>query len=309
MSDFLLRIIFILHHFFSRCLNRLYSADVDIRPNLALQYCDEVMQAVLMILASTNESLIPRTETEGLLVITAVVTATDDQFEKYLASAYQYIMKGVRKTDAIDVSKCAISLMGDIAQTVGEHIIPYCDDIMQLFVALVGNQNVDRSIQLTVFTSFGSIALSVGPSFEKHLPVVMVVMRESAMVVRLPKESMDKESTDKEMLAYMTELRSEIMSSYVCILSGMEENQRSDQLQPYLEGVFAVIQLVANVEEDEDLMNQTVGLIGDLASAFGAREVGALINQHRESIEKCLCGSDDEELVEFCKQKVNPFFQ
>jgi hypothetical protein len=215
-------------------------------------------------------------------------------------------MKGVRKTDAIDVSKCAISLMGDIAQTVGEHIIPYCDDIMQSFVALVGNQNVDRSIQLTVFTSFGSIALSVGRSFEKHLPVVMVVMRESAMVVRLPKESMDKESTGKEIL---TELRSEIMSSYVCILSGMEENQRSDQLQPYLEGVFAVIQLVANVEEDGDLMNQTVGLIGDLASAFGAREVGALINQHRESIEKCLCGSDDEELVEFCKQKVHPFFQ
>lgn len=284
----------------------MYSADVAIRPNLALQYCDEVMRAVLTILASNNESLIPRTESEGLLVINAVVTATDDQFEKYLASAYQYIMKGVRKTDAIDVSKCAISLMGDIAQTVGEHIIPYCDDIMQSFVALVGNQNVDRSIQLTVFTSFGSIALSVGRSFEKHLPVVMVVMRESAMVVRLPKESMDKESTGKEIL---TELRSEIMSSYVCILSGMEENQRSDQLQPYLEGVFAVIQLVANVEEDGDLMNQTVGLIGDLASAFGAREVGALINQHRESIEKCLCGSDDEELVEFCKQKVHPFFQ
>lgn len=284
----------------------MYSADVAIRPNLALQYCDEVMRAVLTILASNNESLIPRTESEGLLVINAVVTATDDQFEKYLASAYQYIMKGVRKTDAIDVSKCAISLMGDIAQTVGEHIIPYCDDIMQSFVALVGNQNVDRSIQLTVFTSFGSIALSVGRSFEKHLPVVMVVMRESAMVVRLPKESMDKESTGKEIL---TELRSEIMSSYVCILSGMEENQRSDQLQPYLEGVFAVIQLVANVEEDGYLMNQTVGLIGDLASAFGAREVGALINQHRESIEKCLCGSDDEELVEFCKQKVHPFFQ
>ena len=50
----------------------------------------------------------------------AVITATEDQFQKYLAAAYQYIMKGIKKTDALNVSKCAISIMGDAAQALGQ---------------------------------------------------------------------------------------------------------------------------------------------------------------------------------------------
>ena len=76
------------------------------------------MQAALTILASNNEA--PVAEAECLLVIMAVITATEDQFQKYLAAAYQYIMKGIKKTDAINVSKCAISIMGDAAQALGQ---------------------------------------------------------------------------------------------------------------------------------------------------------------------------------------------
>ena len=49
------------------CLNRLYSSDVAIRPNLALSHCDSVMQAALTFLASNNEA--PVAEAECLLVI------------------------------------------------------------------------------------------------------------------------------------------------------------------------------------------------------------------------------------------------
>ena len=175
-------------------------------------------------------------------------------------------------------------------------MLPYCDDIMQAFVEILRNPDVDKSIKPTVFTSFGSIALSIGPAFEKYLPIVMTLMREAA-TVQLP------ENTDEETFEYMTELRSEIMSSYACILNGMHDNHRSAQLQPYVQGIFEVIQMVANLEEDEDVMNHTVGLIGDLAEVFGV-QIGALINQYNQGIEKCLNGSDDEGLQTFCRQKM-----
>jgi hypothetical protein len=124
----------------------------------------------------------------------------------------------------------------------------------------------------------------------------MTLMREAA-TVQLP------ENTDEETFEYMTELRSEIMSSYACILNGMHDNHRSAQLQPYVQGIFEVIQMVANLEEDEDVMNHTVGLIGDLAEVFGV-QIGALINQYNQGIEKCLNGSDDEGLQTFCRQKM-----
>lgn len=256
------------------------------------------MQAALTILASNNEA--PVAEAECLLVIMAVITATEDQFQKYLAAAYQYIMKGIKKTDAINVSKCGISIIGDATQALGQKMLPYCDDIMESFVKILRNHLVEKQIKLTVFTSFGSIALSIGASFEKYLPVVMTLMREAA-TVQLP------ENADEETLEYMTDLRSEIMSSYTCILQGMNDSQRQSNLVPYIQSIFDVIQTVVIKEiNEEEVMNHTVGLIGDLADVFGS-QIAPLINQYQAPIQQCLnkCQQGDgQELAQFAQQKI-----
>jgi importin subunit beta-1 len=280
------------------CLNRLYSSDTNKRPNLALNFCDQVMQSALTILASNNDA--PVAEAECLLVIMAVITATDEDFFKYIAAAYPYIKKAIEKTDAINVSKCGISIIGDATQALGQKMLPYCDDIMESFVKILRNHLVEKQIKLTVFTSFGSIALSIGASFEKYLPVVMTLMREAA-TVQLP------ENADEETLEYMTDLRSEIMSSYTCILQGMNDSQRQSNLVPYIQSIFDVIQTVVNVEiNEEEVMNHTVGLIGDLADVFGSH-IAPLINQYQAPIQQCLnkCQQGDgQELAQFAQQKI-----
>ena len=276
----------------------MYSSDTNTRPNLALNFCDQVMQSALTILASNNDA--PVAEAECLLVIMAVITATDEDFFKYIAAAYPYIKKAIEKTDAINVSKCGISIIGDATQALGQKMLPYCDDIMESFVKILRNHLVEKQIKLTVFTSFGSIALSIGASFEKYLPVVMTLMREAA-TVQLP------ENADEETLEYMTDLRSEIMSSYTCILQGMNDSQRQSNLVPYIQSIFDVIQTVVNVEINEEaVMNHTVGLIGDLADVFGS-QIAPLINQYQAPIQQCLnkCQQGDgQELAQFAQQKI-----
>jgi importin subunit beta-1 len=280
------------------CLNRLDSSDTNVRPNLALNFCDQVMQAALTILSSNNDA--PVAEAECLLVIMAVITATEENFAKYLSASYPFIKKAIEKTDAINVSKCAIAIMGDAAASLGQQMLPYCDDIMESFVKILRNGMVEKAIKLTVFTSFGSIALSIGPSFEKYLPVVMTLMREAASVQL-------GNTADEETLEYMTDLRSEIMSSYTCILQGMNDHQRQAQLLPYIQGMFEVIQTVVAMENgDDEVMNHTVGLVGDMAEIFG-NQISGLLQQYQAPIQKCLnivMNSDDNQVAQFAQQKI-----
>ena len=243
------------------------------------------MQSALTILASNNDA--PVAEAECLLVIMAVITATDEDFFKYIAAAYPYIKKAIEKTDAINVSKCGISIIGDATQALGQKMLPYCDDIMESLVKILRNHSVDKQIKLDVFTSFGSIALSTGASLEKYLPVVMTLMREAA-TVQLP------DNIDEETLEYMTDLRSEIMASYPCILQGAQDNNRQQQLSPYVQGIFGVIATVVEVEDDEEITGHTIGLIGDLAAMYGA-QIGNLIREHQVPINKCLQAAKEDE--------------
>ena len=284
------------------CLARLYSGDTNVRPNLALAFCDDVMRAALTIMASSNDA--PVAEAECLLVIMAVITATGQDFLKYLQHAYQYILNAVKKTDSPNVCKCAIAIMGDAATELGEGMLPYCDAIMQEFFAILRNSNQDTvGIKPTVFTAFGSFALSIGPAFEKYLPVVMTLMREAA-TVQLP------DNVDEETLEYMTELRSEIMASYPCILQGIGDSGHQQQLVPYVQGMFEVVQTVVAAEEDEEVIGHTVGLLGDLAAMYG-NQIAGLINQYQQPIQKCLTSalqdSDEQtrQTAQFAQQQIN----
>ena len=268
------------------CLSRLYSDDTKKRDNFALQFCDDVMRAALTVMASNNDA--PVAEAECLLVIMAVITATGEGFLKYLQASYQYILKAVKKTDSPNVCKCAIAIMGDAASELGQHMLPYCDEIMNEFFSILRNPNQDTvGIKPTVFTAFGSFALSIGPAFEKYLSVVMTLMREAA-TVQLP------DNIDEETLEYMTDLRSEIMASYPCILQGAQDNNRQQQLSPYVQGIFGVIATVVEVEDDEEITGHTIGLIGDIAAMYGA-QIGNLIREHQVPINKCLQAAKEDE--------------
>ena len=74
-----------------------------------------------------------------------------------------------------------------------------------------------------------------------------------------------------------------------------------------MRGIFDVIQTVVNAEiNEEEVMNHTVGLIGDLADVFGS-QIAPLINQYQAPIQQCLnkCQQGDgQELAQFAQQKI-----
>ena len=130
----------------------------------------------------------------------------------------------------------------------------------------------------------------------------MKLMHDGAMV--------PENQGGEETLTDMTELRSEIMAAYPCILQGIGDSGHQQQLVPYVQGMFEVVQTVVAAEEDEEVIGHTVGLLGDLAAMYG-NQIAGLINQYQQPIQKCLTSalqdSDEQtrQTAQFAQQQIN----
>jgi importin subunit beta-1 len=249
--------------------------------------CPQIMQLALAILQSNSGN--PVAEAECLLLITAVMDVEEDGFGKYLPSAFPFVLRAVTNVSAVTTCNCAISILGD-AMAFG--MSPQqCDQTMTEFINILRNAEAAKEIKPTVFTAFGAAALGVGGNFAKYLPSIMPMMAEAACV------QVDQDNED--LVEYISNLRAEIMSTYTCIIQGMKDGGIEGQMMQYMNQIFQVIMTIATNEEDEEVLNPTTGLLGDMAQIYG-QQIKPLLQQHNAQgalngiIVKCQ-GSDDAE--------------
>ncbi len=242
---------------------------------IAKPQCPTVMQLCLSIMASNSGS--PVAEAECLLLIMAVINVENEDFAKYLPAAFQFMLRGVKNTAEVTTCNSAISVMGDATGALGTKMSDqYCDVMMNEFVNILRQPTVDKAIKPTVFTAFGTIALSLGARFEKYLASIMPMLQQAA-TVRVDQEN-------EEMVEYMTMLRTEIMSSYTCVVQGMKDSGRENGLMQYMHGIFQVVMTVASEETDEECLSPTTGLIGDLAQIYGGQIKQALVQGNQQGL-------------------------
>ena len=100
----------------------------------------------------------------------------------------------------------------------------------------------------------------------------MAVLQQASMVQNTPG------SQDFEMGDYVNSLREGIAEAYVGIVSGFRASNKADVLAQYMEFAITFIGLVArdSFERDEALLRTTLGLLGDIASAFPS---GPIMNE------------------------------
>ena len=89
------------------------------------------------------------------------------------------------------------------------------------------------------------------------------------------------------------------MSTYTCIIQGMKDGNVEGQMMQYMNQIFQVIMTIAANEEDEEVLNPTTGLLGDMAQIYG-QQIKPLLQQHNGQgalnniIVKCQQSEDDE---------------
>lgn len=234
------------------------------QPGDALQISDTVMSAFLMMMSSNNQS--SALQEDALMSITTLLEITGSNFAKYMDSFWPYLLASLQNHAEYAVCGAAVGVVGDMCRAFGPEMIRFCDKLMELLVAALSDANLHQSIKPTILSTFGDIAIAIGPNFVKYLQVVIHILQQASGA------NVDK--SDYEMWDYFNELREGIIEAYCSIVQGLKSDDpslnQSEALRPYLQ---MIVQLLINVSNDkektESLTAAACGLLGDIVSTYG----------------------------------------
>ncbi|GAB1607726.1 importin subunit beta-1 isoform X1 [Argonauta hians] len=205
---------------------------------------------------------------DALLCVSTLVEVLGDNFLPYMPAFKPYLTLGLKNHAEYQVCQAAVGLTGDICRAVGNHIIPYCDELMTMLVQNLGDETVHRSVKPQILSVFGDIALAIGSYFKNYMVVVLNTLQQASQA------QVDK--TDYDTIDYLNELREGCLEAYTGIVQGLKGD--ADQINPDVNliqpHVGHMISFIEHIAQDEDHSDSNVaaccGLIGDLCAAFGA---------------------------------------
>lgn len=212
---------------------------------------------------------------DAFMAVGSVITALESDFEKYLSAFAPFLSEGLRRHEETQLCKSSVGIVGDICRALGKNANTYAGDFMNVLFENLQSQTLSRDVKPTILSSFGDIALGVGAGFEPYLATTMAVLQQASMSVG------SQAVTDFEMIDFLSTLREGIAEAYVGIVGGLRADEQVNMLKPYVENIFNFIQSIAShssAERSEPLLRSTVGLLGDLCSAFPNGELQQMLS-------------------------------
>jgi len=234
------------------------------QPADAVQISDTVMGAFLMMMSSNSRS--SEVQEDALMAIGTLVEVTGKHFAKHMENFWPYLLASLQNHAEYSVCGAAVGLVGDMCRTFGPDMVNFSDRVMELLVAALSNANLHQSIKPSILSTFGDVALAVGPHFANYLSIVIHILQQAS------EATVDKD--DYEMWDYFNELREGILEAYCGIVQGLKGEETTpnqlEALRPYLEVMIALVISVSDDKEKSDTLTANAcGLLGDLIVAYG----------------------------------------
>jgi len=255
-------------------------------PQVIIPFADKLMMLLLQVFQSHPNAV----HDGSLLVVGTLAAVVDEQFEKYMVHFQPVLLAALKNAQDHQVCMMAVNVVGDLCRSLGNKIVPFCDDIVQQLLENLRDPYLNRDVKPPILSTFGDVGLAVGPYFEKYMPLVMSMLIQAAGT----QVSMD----DYEMVEYLNSLRENVFEAFTGILQGLKDdkNNKSELFIPYVDQVLRFIQVVADDKERFDSVTRTaVGCIGDMAHAIGPAHVRQL------NVMQPFC----QRLIEECCQSQN----
>lgn len=219
-----------------------------------------IMTILLQILSSSNaKSSVPDAV---FAAVSGLANALEDGFAPYLEPFSPYLYNALGNQEEPALCSMAIGLVSDITRSIGAQCQPYCDTFMNYLLNNLRSTALANQFKPAILQCFGDIAGAIGGHFETYLSVVAQVLQQAAGV---------QASSDGsyEMFDYVISLREGIMDAWGGIIGAMKSDGKTAALQPYVESIFSLLNVIATDQNKSDsLMRATMGIIGDLVDAF-----------------------------------------
>lgn len=233
---------------------------------------DRLMTSLLTLVQSSGKQA--TVLEDAFVAIGTVIVALEADFEKYLEAFLPFLVEGLRNHEEYQLCTISVGIVGDICRALGERSARFTETLIMALFEDLQSPVLNRSVKPHILSSFGDIAMAIGPAFEPYLSTAMAVLQQASLV-RAPTDA------DFEMNEYINDLREGIAEAYTGIVTGFRTGAHEAILQPYIESTLAFLALVAsdNIDRSETLIRSTIGLIGDLASAYPSGPVLAQLQQ------------------------------
>lgn len=233
-------------------------------------YADKMMELLIEVFrrhrhASAHE--------EAFMAVGALADKLEGAFLKYMPHFQEYLHAGLRNFEDQQVCIVAVGVVGDLSRALEKKLAPFCDPIVEIFLANLRNQQVARSIKPHILACFGDIALQIGGEFERFLHLTMTILGQAAVTTS------NYNANDEEMVNHINHLRESILDAYTGIVQGLSADGKQALLvQPsYLQPLVAMLMAIAeDPNADEGVVKRTIGLVGDLGAQLGDKVAAAI---------------------------------
>ena len=234
---------------------------------------DRLMTSLLTLIQNSAKQ--PTVLEDAFVAVGTVIVALEADFEKYLDAFLPFLVEGLRNHEEHQLCTISVGIVGDVCRSLAERATKYSETLVLALFEDLQSPVLHRNVKPHILSCFGDIAMAIGPAFESYLPTAMAVLQQASMVQNAP------DTADYEMVEYVNDLREGIAEAYVGIVSGFRMAGKADVLLPYMDYTLAFVGLVASdsIDRSETLLRSTIGLVGDLATAYPTGPVMVKLQQ------------------------------
>ncbi|CAH1790559.1 unnamed protein product [Owenia fusiformis] len=239
-----------------------------VTPEDAPKVSDPIMLALLRMFEGAGQA--GGVQEDALLAVSTLIEVLGEAFMKYMDAFKPYLAIGLKNHAEYQVCIAAVGIVGDLCRALGDKVLPFCDELMQLLMEDLSNNGLHRSVKPQILSVFGDIALAIGPAFKNYLEVILNTLNQASQVTVTDQD-------DYDMIDYLNELREACLEAYTGIIQGLKGDMTTPSptadvnlMLPHIEHIFGFIEFIyMDADHSDGCIAASCGIIGDLLVAFG----------------------------------------
>jgi importin subunit beta-1 len=164
--------------------------------------------------------------------------ALESAFAPYIQPFLPYLYTALKAHEDAQLCTVAVGLIGDISRALGNQSAPYANSFMTVLLENLQSDLVGRNVKITILSTFGDIALAIGPAFEPYLATTMNVLQQAGAVEPNPvcgcidefigfwfTDGIIVGQLDYDLVDYVAQLREGILEAYTGIVTGLKKTE------------------------------------------------------------------------------------
>ena len=150
----------------------------------------------------------------GLLIYHALIFIHEANTSQFIQQIGNFIITGIMNPDDENAGRAACGLVSDIAQQMGQALVPYTDDFIRALKEVLTKSEYSTETKLPAMIAIGDICLAIEEHFQSHLDDTMKCLLSACNITISPQNFESQDLINK--------LRDSIIDAFISIVHGMQ---------------------------------------------------------------------------------------